>query len=270
MKIGFAITAYDKFEEARILIEIIRKEFKGDYKISFCSNHGDTHVPKELKDRISIVLRVTDTVQKSCMNAMTMDVDYIIHMHSDAWVLSEDKLIELVRSMIQRNKKIAIRFGGEGLNHFTHQALAMDDHFFVFEKKFALENKIFDFKPEFLFPENFDIHEMLFFNIWIKAGLENIWCYRWNGQLVNYDDTLLKNNTLNPVGYDPYYKFLHVHRGSLPATYGEQIQARYLKECGFSRSDFIQQFINQHLSDNDKMLKELKIIEDMLDSKLNF
>ena len=82
MKIGFAITCYDKFEEANLFIELIRKEFKGKYKISLCSHSrkgkelskhfeidqyiqargipyfkGDIHSPNNLKDRISIVFR---------------------------------------------------------------------------------------------------------------------------------------------------------------------------------------------------------------------
>ena len=40
MKIGIAITTYDKFEEAKILFDIIRS-FEQDYPIAFCSNHPD-------------------------------------------------------------------------------------------------------------------------------------------------------------------------------------------------------------------------------------
>lgn len=295
MKIGFAITAYDKFEEAKILIEIIRKEFKGDYKISFCSNHSsgkvfaqendvdayiqgrdipyfqaDIHNPDSLQNRISIVLRSTDTVQRSCLNAMTMDVDYIIHMHSDAWVLNEDKLNDLIKLMVSNNKRVAFR-GGTGFDYaYMSQMMAMDDHFFIFEKEFAIESKLFEFSPEYFFPERYNVHEILFMNFLVKAGLQNIWCYRKIDQLYNYDGKIHGWNTLRPVSWDPQYMFLHIHRGSFPGTYGAQIQANYLKKCGFSKSDFIQQFIHMHIADDDKILDELGIIENKLDSKLKF
>ena len=58
MKLGFAITAYDKFEEAKILFEILRNEFKGYYPISFCSNH-----PKS-KEFVSPTVTAVKTPEK--------------------------------------------------------------------------------------------------------------------------------------------------------------------------------------------------------------
>lgn len=295
MKIGFAITAYDKFEEAKILIEIIQKEFTGNYLISFCSNHpngekfakansldqyiqareisywnGDIHNPNLMRDRLSIVLRSTDTVQKSCLNALKMDVDYIIHMHSDAWILDEERLIELVNRMIQLNKKIAIRGGARFDSPSSSQLLCMDDHFFLFEKKFCLENKIFDFSPELFFPERYNVHEILFLQILSKAGLQNIWYYRNTKQLQNYDQKELVLNTVRPVSYDPYFHFLHVHRGSFPGKYGQKIQAKYLIEHHFSKSSYIQSFIEKNSQDIDLCIDELLQLEKKLNKRLNF
>lgn len=295
MKIGFAITAYDKFEEAKLLIEIIRKEFIGNYPISFCSNHpdgeqfakancldryiqareipywnGDIHNPDLMRDRLSIVLRSTDTVQKSCLNALEMDVDYIIHMHSDAWVLDETRLIELVNTMIHLNKKIAIRGGARFDCISPSQMLCMDDHFFLFEKKFCQENRIFDFSPEFFFPDRYNVHEILFLNILVKAGLHNIWYYRNTKQLQNYDQRELALNTVRPVSYDPYFHFLHVHRGSFPGKYGQKIQAKYLMEHHFSKSLYIQSFIEKNTKNLEQCMEKLFELERNLNRKLSF
>jgi hypothetical protein len=40
IKIGFAITTYDKFEEAKILLNILEC-FEKDYPVALCSNHPD-------------------------------------------------------------------------------------------------------------------------------------------------------------------------------------------------------------------------------------
>jgi len=197
IKIGFAITCYDKFEEAKILFEIIRKEFKGEYPISFCCNHQDgkkfaeenkpevytqgRDIPlnrptgkmmfadekwkKQTGDRAKLRLQALDGVQKSCQGALRLDVDYVIHMHSDAWTLSEEGLIRFIGQLKDRKKMLAVR--GDGLEHVDlckDPATAcghLDDHFFAFNRKYFEENKILDFIPEELFPHKYSIHGML-------------------------------------------------------------------------------------------------------------
>ena len=295
MKIGFAITCYDKFEEANILIELIRKEFKGDYKISLCSNHekgeeitknfridqyiqgrnivnidGDIHKPQNLEKRISIVLRGTDSVLRSCREALNMDVDYIIHMHSDAWCLKEEKILELVNKMKKLEKKLALR--SDGFEKLNIRSLAKaDDHFFIFEKKYALENKVFQLLPEEQFPHSLTIHEILMLNFCIKYGLRNIWNYRERKSLYNYDrKKVFSQNTLRPVSYDPYYKFLHLHRASFPNEYGKVLQAIYLKENNSGKSEYINDFINKYYRDKNEVLSELEKIEKKYDRILKY
>lgn len=287
MKIGFAITCYDKFEEANIFIELIRKEFKKDYKISLCSNHekgkelgnrllvdqyiqarkipyfnGNIHNPQDLESRISIVLRSTDSVLTSCREALKMDVDYIIHMHSDAWCLSEEKLLELIEKMVKLNKKLAIRsVGFEDIN-IKGAIEGVDDHFFIFEKEYALKNKVFNLLPEEYFPDRLTVHEILMTNFLIKYGLRNIWNYRKTNQLFNYDGkNVFKKSTLRPVSYDPYYKFLHLHKESFPKNYGKVLQAIYLKNNTTGKSKFINNFIDKYYRNEKEVIEELQRIE---------
>ena len=295
MKIGFAITCYDKFEEANILIELIKEEFYGEYKITFCSNFkngmekakdfkidqyvqareipyfkGNIHKPTNLRDKVSIILRSTDSVLTSCREAIKMDVDYIVHMHSDAWCLSEEKLIEIVKEMKRLDKKIALRSNGIE-KHRIGSICGVDDHFFIFEKKFAKENKVFEILPEEQFPHILSIHEILATNFLIKYGLSKIWCYRIVNELYNYDNTKVYiENTLRPVSYDPYYKFLHLHRASFPDNYGRILQAIYLRENTAGRSKFINEFIKKYSKDKKEVLKELKNIEEKYDKILKY
>jgi len=293
MKIGFAITAYDKFEEAKILFEIIRKEFKNRYKISFCSNHpkgekfamqndldnyiqaknipflgGNIHNPKDVRRLVSIVLRSTNSVQMSCVGAMEMEVDYIIHMHADAWVLNEIKLLELVKDLKRSGKFLAVR--GCGLEYlggdipFGH----VDDHFFVFEKKYFKRNKILDFHPEELWPHKNTIHGILGSVFIVKMGLRNIWYYRNTKDLLCYDDKILGYRGVKPSSYDPYYGFLHVHRGSFHNNFGKNIQAMYLKEAKFNNSEMINNFIKDNFIPKYKLIYSLQNHEKNLNKKI--
>lgn len=295
MRIGFAITCYDKFEEARIFIELIRKEFKKKYKISLCSNHiqgkelsrdfdidqyiqareipyfkGDIHNPGNLDDRISIVLRSTDSVLASCRESLNMDVDYIVHVHSDAWCLSEEKLLKLIEEMKKLDKKFLMR--STGLEKSIIGAIeGMDDHFFIFEKEYAVENKVFKLLPEEYFPDRLTIHEILMTNFLIKYGLKNIWNYRNTTELLNYDgNKVFKKSTLRPVSYDPYYKFLHLNRASFPGTYGQILQAIYLKENTNNKSKIIESFIEKYYRNKEEVLKELSSIEKKYNKRLKF
>lgn len=293
MKIGFAITAYDKFEEAKILFEIIRKEFNNYYPISFCSNHKNAEkwAKKEKPEiftqgvdyeipggeltlpsprRTSMVLRSTDTVQKSCKGALQLDVDYIIHMHADAWVLSEEKIIKLVTELKNRNQYFAVR--GLGFSWMgTDTPLGhIDDHFFVFNKNFVVEKKFFDFSVEEFWPHKLSIHGILTINLISKIGLSNIWYYKlvnnlewWDGRKIN-----CTINYAKPCNYDPEYEMLHVHRGSFPEDYGQKVQAMFLKQCSFNKSEYIQHYIKKYNVSKNILISELKEYEDLLNKLL--
>lgn len=293
MKLGFAITCYNKFEEANIGIEILKKEFKKSVQIVLTSNYpnsekeieyidfdkyvqqeeipflgGDIHNPENIKKRVSIVLRSTNGVITSCKEALKLDVDYIIHNHSDAWCFDEEKIYEIVNEMKRLNKKIAIR--GIGLEEYRADAPLghVDDHFFIFEKKYALENNIFEIDLGNYFPHKLTVHGILFLNFLLKYGLKNIWYYRNTKELETYDGKILKIGGVRPVSFDPYYKFFHLHRESFPEQYGKNIQALYLKKYTNGKSKVIEKFIKEYYCDEKILLKNLSKIEKKLDKKL--
>jgi len=293
MKIGFAITTYNKFEEAKILFDIIRKEFKGDYPISFCSNHPSAKnfvkkekpeiftqginyplspgpIPLPSKRRTLLIMRATDTIQKSCQGVLKLNVDYIIHMHSDAWVLNEKKLRTLIERIIEKKKKFAVR--GLGFSWMgTDTPLGhVDDHFFVFDRKFAIEKKFFDFNVEEFWPHKLSIHGILAVNLISKIGLNNIWYYK-NAEKLEYWDgkkLIIPGDHLKPAVYDPEYEMMHVHRASFPEEYGKKVQALYLKKAGFKNSEYIQNFIQKYYISESKLINDIQNEENKLNRKL--
>jgi len=293
MKLGFAITAYDKFEEAKILFEILREEFQEYYPISFCSNHpkatefAKTEQPeiftegfdyrfpqKELHpstlNRITFKLRSTETVQKSCLGALSLDVDYILHVHADAWVLNEKKLRALLKEVKKRNKKFVIR--GLGLSYMGNDTPLghMDDHFFIFEKEFAIERRFFDFNVEEFWPHKLSVHGILITNLISKIGLSNIWYYRNEIDLTYWDGKkkISPKSPAKPSNYDNDFEFLHLHRQSFPLDYGKKIQALYLSEAGFNKSDYIKEFLDRYLMPKDQLINELNEIERKTNNQL--
>lgn len=277
-RIGFAITTYNKFEEAKILFDIIRECFDEKHPIAFCSNHHygedfavqndiqyyiqgrDIPLPKS-KDNIKkgemktkLRTRAIDTVQKSCQKSLEMPADHILHTHSDGWVLDEHRLEDLVRFLKNKNKSLAIRGSGETYNSCKETPYGhIDDHFFVFNRKQAIINNLFDFTPE-----DFNLHRHSVHDVWAtiflaKLGLKNIWYYGNTNDMIGWDGKPLGRRGVKPSIYDPLFKTLHVHRSSFKNYTGETLQARMLAQHHLTKTPYLQDFIK--LNNNHKKLR---------------
>jgi len=302
-KLGVAITAYDKFEEARILVDILRKEFNNEYVIGFCSNHPDakkisadwdincfsssrnisfiepTTAESTMTDtsfaRFLIQIRALDSILISCKALMKEDVDYIVHVHSDAWFLKEKSLAEIISGLNKRNKILAVR--GNGLETISNpisnknsSAFGMaDDHFFFFEKESFKQNHVFDVKPEELFPHKYSVHGMLMSIFVVRLGLSKIWYYRFLKDCYGIRMKPLGVNSIKPFSFDPIYDFIHLNRGSFPGDSGKSLQACLLaKYMDNKRSDMIRDFIDRYYVDEEHLLKGLVELDDSLNKKL--
>jgi len=232
---------------------------------------ADEKWKKQTGDRAKLRLQALDGVQKSCQGALKLDVDYVIHMHSDAWTLSEEGLIRFIGQLKDRKKMLAVR--GDGLEHVDYckdPATAcghLDDHFFAFNRKYFEENKILDFIPEELFPHKYSIHGMLMMLFTVKVGLHNIWYYRFTKDMVNFDGKRHLIHNIKPSILDTTYGFLHVHRTSLPNDYGRKIQAMYLKHWRLNKQSLVlYHFIQKYYSFD--AIQKLLDIENRLNGQL--
>lgn len=261
MKIGILITMYDKWEEASLLIDQIRS-WEGDYYIGLTCNHPDGKkfakkkgvnifiTPKDIKfekrpwdentfyfdQNVNFMLRIRihHAIMQGCKEMTVYSgCDFIVHTHCDGWFMSEDKLNMLVETMATKNKAIAVR--GTGLGDIykpwtSNTAFGqVDDHFFIFERQFALDRAMWEYKPEDMLMRKHSVHGTLMNIFAVKGGFSNMWYYKKLEDLEDYSGKLSIDNEVKPCLYDPDYGLLHVHRGSLPFGWGEALQAYYIR-----------------------------------------
>ena len=257
-KIGIAISCYDKFDELELLIDMIRS-WGGEYVIGLCCNHPDGKKFKEYvdyyvqgrdipfvkgdsreetfflnqDDNYSIRLRAADCVRMACwLLTEKSDCDWIVHVHSDAWFLSEDGLKKFIYDCIRRQCLAACR--GTGIESIANPCSSTsahgqaDDHFFAFNREAADFFKLWYYRPEDMFMRKYSVHGVLMTIFAVKLGLRRIWYYKRFAELLNCYSEPSVDNESKPCVYDAEYGFLHIHRGSLPVGVGEALQAHFI------------------------------------------
>ena len=293
VKIGIAISLYDKFEELSLLIDIIRSNWNGEYVISVCCNHPDgkkkiqnldidcysqgedINFSKSLTDfqkKINLKGRVLDSIKKSCLGAINHGADYVMHLHTDAWPLNEQSLLNLVDDMKKFKKGIGYR--GMGLSKYRPDCPLghVDDMFLLFNSEFVKKINFFNFNPLSILPNRLSIHGAISSLLVAKAGIENLYFYEDHTNLLFWDGE--KHNPLferaKPTMYDLKYKFLHVHSQSFINDYSRNIQAMYLFENGITNGKYISIFLDKYLINKDILLEEISNYENKLYLKLRF
>lgn len=274
MKIGFALTTYDKWDDLAIAIKVLRAIDK-KYYISVCSNHpyGKQYV-KEMDMDIDQYaqardipfkssgfaerkspflnqedasanyarrLRGADSVRHSCACMQESGCDYVIHTHADGWFLSGEKIQNLVNYMDEN--EIAIGCRGKGIEYAWHPFRncnsfgQVDDHAFIFDVAIANQYRLWNYDPVSLLYHKNSVHSMLALVFATKIGLHNMWFYRDTRHLLDIFGK--QSSSLNPLSYDPAYDYIHINKGSLDYKWGLALQARYLRAYSFN---FLEQY----------------------------
>ena len=278
-KIGIAISVYDKFDELKLLIDMIRS-WDGDYEIGVCCNHKDG-LPAELKSRIDyyipgrnfpfkksstregtffwnqddnymIRVRAADCVRRAC-RLMTehSNCSWIVHVHSDAWFMHEEGLKKFIDDC--QNQECLVACRGTGIDTVwkpmgsTSAYGQSDDHFFAFHREFAMGISLWDYRPEDLLMRKYSVHGLLMTIFAVKAGLSNVWYYKKLEDCLNCYEEPLVDNEAKPCVFDPEYGFLHIHRGSFPNGWGKSLQAHFmLRYAGIMHPTSWHDFIQAH------------------------
>jgi len=280
--IGIAISLYDKFDDVRLLVDIIRENWEKEYYISICCNHPDAEAKLDGIDadsieqgaqiayspemdgqrgHVNLMCRVHDTFRRACQNAVEAECEYVVHNHADAWMLSENRFQSLVTELRQKNRKAAVRGWDPTYRRPGFWMGHPMDQYIVFDAKYCEEISFFDFSPLELLPHTTN-HTGLMLLLLGRIGLSNIWFYsdRHDDQWWDNREKHIIHGVRTAI-YVPEWEYLHVATESFPDDYGKHIQAGYLRSHGLTNGAFIEEFLSEYDKPLSAVNDELRQIE---------
>ncbi|MBI4063348.1 MAG: hypothetical protein HY401_03485 [Elusimicrobia bacterium] len=287
---AIAISVYDKFDNVKILVDMIRKNWQGDFDIIVCSSHRDPYphlsgcdidhllvtenIPYQPsyspeQQALHLTLRVVDSIRKSCSKAAQSSAPYGVHIHSDCIPLSWPHLRSLGETMKRHGKYFAAR-GQYGQFNQDVPMGALDDMFFVFDNRFAQAKGLWEFDLLDFLPHRVSMHGFLAFLSLARVGLRNTYLYS------QYEDDLLWDGRQAtsycsrvgiPMSLNSKFHFLHLHESSFEGDLGLNLKAYYLQEYGLTKGAAVESFIDRYGMDKEVLFEKLKNSEEEL---LNF
>jgi len=299
-KICFGIILYDKVEETKLAADII-KSFDKNYYIIACTNNKDVvdSLQYENIDEVKLnedlpfnrsnwnyfrtepglIMRITENI-RACNQALTEKegYDYCAFLHSDSWMLSHEGVLKLIKELENSQKYFAV--SGVGFGMMTQNAPLGNilDMLWVYNRKKALESKVFNFDVIEMMPHQLDSHGILAANLLIKVGLKNIYYYHNTGNSYFWKNKYLteKNNeykfTTNatPSIYYPEYHFTHVHEGAFPNNLGKELQGYYLRAFNMTKGPTITPFLKNCKLTDKEVFQQIKKVDKKIQKKLLF
>ena len=297
MKLGVAVSVYDKFEELRILLDILNsfesvnqvvvirndKASNDDfikYKIDeHCTKVIEIDSYKFLKKSSikneSITARVWES-QRQGLIELSEDNDFVIHTHSDGWILNEFKLLNIIDIISKSNKVMAFRGPGLSYRNSKGEILGkLDDHFYILKGSFIKDSNFIRRSPLSLPLDILNIHGILAFWIHAEISFEKTINYENFTEVYDWEGKIIKNSNINapmlrPLNFSNKFLLVHIHTSDFDLNYGKSFQAYFLKRFLVEKSDFIKEFISKNFLELEKIVHEQNRIIKRKRSILNF
>jgi hypothetical protein len=280
---GVAIGVYDKFDDVRGLVDIVRENWDEDYYITICSNHPDPepHLGDVDFDELvhgaqieypsdgdyNLGCRIQDTIKRASRAAIDGGCDKVMYVHADAWPLSEQRFCNLADRLERRDNSIAVRGRGLEFRSPDQWVGSVVDQLFMFDANRARDLEVFEYDPWEMFPDT-SISNGLTIRFVGKYGLSEIDFYsrmdrdrHWDGQSKEY-------GWLRPFVYEPEWETLHVAREAFPESYGKAVQAIYLRRAGLTEGDYVGGLLAEHDAPEEEVFDDLEQIERWQDDRL--
>lgn len=214
MKIGVLLYTYNRTDDARINMEIIRNVWsKNDLLkdvIIVHSYNGEKEwwPEKYLEDELLYLenpghftgaeLLLNEGVK--CFSEKYSDVDYVITLASDTWLVKPEYIEKMILSMEKEEKYLATAvWGTKKLTNIWTRGSALD--FNIFNLKWATKSHFFPLK----FQEFKDKYEELFFYNDQTVYPENIFIIRFK-QAIARSVKIVSENILKPVAESHIYR----------------------------------------------------------------
>ena len=260
MKHFFAISVYDKFTEVRVLVDILRENWEGDYGIVVYSSHPDA--ARELADLdvdcliakssypyqkgaadYILTARIFDSIRILFEKALELNAESVTHLHSDSWLLCEKSFLKLLARLSE--KPILARGAGLGERGFLAPLGVISDMFMVFSADWIRESGFLKARASDFPLDILNIHGVLSILIFANGGLSAIDFYD-DYQEQEIVPGLAKKLPSALPSYPSIlnrrWGLLHVHTGCFPDEMGPKLQAAYLKLYKLEKGKSLQAF----------------------------
>jgi len=216
MKIGVLIYTYNRTDDARINMEIIRNVWsKNDLLKDVVVVHSfngekEWWSEKYLEDELLYLenpghfegaeILINGGVR--CFSEKYSDVDYVIVLASDTWLVKPEYIEKVISNMKKEEKYLATSvWGTKKLTNIWIRGSALD--FNIFDLKWATQSNFFPLK----FKEFKDKYEELFFYNDQTVYLENVFMVRFK-QAINRSIKIPSDNILKPVAESHIYRMV--------------------------------------------------------------
>ena len=279
--IAISVSLYDKFDDLGVLLDIIRNNWDDDYFVSVCSNHPDAeskinqldanvdvleqgaqirYDPNEESrgNNANFYYRVINTIKTAIQNAFASDnVDYVCHVHADAWPLSEPKLRNLVKSMDERDASVAFKAWTKRFLD-TYPPGTVMDQFMIFDSAKCVPAGVFDQHITEM-PPPVSPHRYLPMRFISQLGWSELYHYSNRETEIFWDGvpTVFGTNSVRPMMYNQRHEQIHIATEDFPDDLGKSLQAHYLSQNELDQGHHISELIDKHLIDEDYLFSRL-------------
>lgn len=274
MKHAFAISAYEKFQEVSVLVDILRHNWKNDYLIVVCSPHPEASTALadlEIDSLISLetiayipgdgmpslTARVFHSMRASCAEAVRLGATSVTHLHSDSWPLSEERFERLLTRL--ETKSVLARGPGLGERGYLAPLGAISDMFLTMSSSWLIKSGFLELDP-FDFPlDALNIHGLLSVILFANGGFSELDFFDdYQNQEVfpGVFKTIPAKVASYPSIFNRSWAFLHVHTSCYPEDLGRNLQASYLLEYQLVKGESIARFVDG--VDSDQVRREIR------------
>ncbi len=287
--LAVAISVYDKFQDVKLLTDLFRRNWPGNYHIVVCASHpnpaphladcdidellviDDLPLPSgweppdpRVAPRARLWVRVLDSFRKACGRCAESQAPVTLNLQADACPLSWPKLKGLIDKMKRGGKRFAARGEGFGFYSFNEPLGGFDDMFCIIDNAYARSVGLWDFTPFDFMPHKISIHGVIAILGLTRIGVRRFYHYADHTQAVYWDGkpvVLHPLNSVHPMHFDPQFDFLHIHETGFSGDVGSRLKAHYLGKYGIVKGVAVEEFLHTWWTPQERLFEQLAEME---------
>lgn len=265
--LSIVISADQNWEQVKILIEIFRENFRGNFFFIVCTPFvaaqtflsdcpidellitkdipKDQHPLTDEQFRTYNRMKIVDSIRKGCQHASLSTSPYTLHLRVGSYPLNWLKIQSLLNKM--QDEKLAFAARGYGFGFYTHDSPLgrLDDNFFFFDNEYARRVGLWDFDLVDFLPHKVSAQGMLAMLVLSRIGLRRFYHYSEMSQEMG--DSFFY--------FDSKYDFLYLDKSGPSKTLKQRLMAYYLRQFDLKVGRHIQLLLDRWAADKPEQLK---------------